>query len=65
MKKICFLSATSGEDVVTSVDFVCISSRILRRHFSVSLSSSLERLPAVLLTEPAMCAFLYLDGDKY
>ena len=39
---------------------VWISSLILRRIFSVILSSSLERKSAAVLTHPAMCAILKL-----
>ena len=61
VKKNCSSSATSEEDVVTSIGVVWISSRILRRFFSVTLGSSLERKSAAVLTEPAMCAILKLN----
>ena len=53
-------SATSEEDVVTSMGVVWISSLILRHIFSVTLSSSLEKKSAAVLTETAMCAILKL-----
>ena len=58
--KNCSSSALSKEDVVTSMGVVWIYSRIFRRIFSVTLSSSLERKLAAVLTEPAMCAILKL-----
>ena len=61
VKKICSSSATSEEEVVTLICVVWISSLILRRIFSVTLSSSLERKSAAVLTEPAMCAILKLN----
>ena len=56
LKNNCSSSATSEEEVVTSIGVVCISSRILRRIFSVTLSSSLKRKSTAVLTGPAMCA---------
>ena len=47
--------------MATSIGVVWISSRILRRIFSVTLSYSLERKSAAVLTEPAMCAILKLN----
>ena len=61
LKKDCSSSATSEEDVVTSMGFVFISHRILRRIFSVTFNSNLERKSAALLTEPAICVFLKLN----
>ena len=61
MKKVCSSSATSEEEVVTSIGVVGISSLILRRIFSVTLGSSLERKSAAVLTDPAMCAILNLN----
>ena len=61
VKKNCPSSATSEEEVVTSIGVVWISSRIFRRIFSVTLSSSLERKLAAVLTQPAMCAILKLS----
>ena len=61
MKKNCSSSATSEEEVVTSKGVVWISSRILRRIFSVILISSLERKSAAVLTELALCAILKLN----
>ena len=49
-------SATSEEEMVTSIGVVWISSRILRRIISVTLSSSLEKKSA--LTQPATCGIL-------
>ena len=54
-------SATSEEEVVTSMGVVWISSLILRRIFSLTLSSSQERKSAAVLTDPAMCAILKLS----
>ena len=59
--KNCSSSATSEEEVVTSIGVVWISSRILRRIFSVTLSSSLGKKSAALLVEPARCAILNLN----
>ena len=61
VKKICYSSATSEEEVFTSIGVVWISSLILRRIFSVTFSSSLERKSAAVLTDPAMCAILKLN----
>ena len=61
VKKICSSSATSEEDVVTSIGVVWISSPILRRIFSVTLISSLESKSAAVLTDPAICAILKLN----
>ena len=61
MKKTCSSSATSEEDVVTSKGTVWISSRSVRRIFSVTLNSGLERNSAAVSTEPAMCAILNLN----
>ena len=61
VKKNCSSSATSEEEVVTSIGVVWISSLILRRIFSVTLSSSLERKSAAVLTDPAICAILKLN----
>ena len=61
MKKICSSSATSEEEVVTSIGVVWISAVILRRIFSVTLSSSLERNSAAMLTDPAIYAILKLN----
>ena len=61
VKKICSSSATSEEDVVTSIGVVWISSLILRRIFSVTLSSSLERKSTAVLTDPAICAFFKFE----
>ena len=51
--------------MVTSIGFVWMSSRILRRILSVTLSSSLERKSAAVLTDPAMCAILKLNCNTY
>ena len=61
VKKIRFSSTTSEEELVTSIGGVCISSLILRRIFSVTLSSSLERKSAAVLTYPAKCGILKLN----
>ena len=61
VKKTCFSSATSEEEVVTSKGVVGISSLILRRIFYLILSSSLGRKSAAVLTDPAMCAILKLN----
>ena len=61
VEKSCSSSATSEEEVVTSIGFVWISSLILGRIFSVTLSSSLERKSAAVLTDPSMCASLKLN----
>ena len=61
VKKNYSASATSEEEVVTSMGIVWISSLILRRIFSVTLSSSLERKSAAVLTDPALCAILKLN----
>ena len=61
VKKICSSSATSEKEVVTSIGVVWISSLILRRNFSVTLISSLERKSAAVLTDPAICAILKLN----
>ena len=57
VKKNCSSSATSEEEVVTSIGVVWISSPILRRILTVTLSSSLERKSVAVLTDPAMCVF--------
>ena len=54
-------SATSEEDGFTSMGVFCRLSRILRRIFSVTSSSILERKSAAVLTEPAIYAFLKLN----
>ena len=54
-------SATSKEEVVTSIGVVWISSLILRRIFSLTLSSTLERKSAAVMTDPAICAFFKLE----
>ena len=61
MKKKCSSSATSEDDIDTSMGVVCTSSRILRRIFSVTFSSNLDRKSAAVLTEPAICAILKLN----
>ena len=61
VKKKCSSSATSEEDVITSMGVAWISSRTLRRTFSVTLSSNLERKSAEVLTEPVMSSFLKLN----
>ena len=61
VKKNCSSSATSEEEVVTSIGVVWIFSRTLRLIFSVTSSSSLDRKSAAVLTEPAMCAILKLN----
>ena len=61
MKQTCSSSATSEEDVVTSMGVVCTSSWILRWIFSVTFSSYLKKKSAALLTEPAICDFLKLN----
>ena len=61
VKNNCSSSATSEEEVVTSIGVVWISFLILRRIFSVTLSSSLEKKSAAVLTDPAMCAILKLN----
>ena len=53
--------ATSEEEVVTSIGVVWISSRILRRIYSLTFSSNLERKSSAVLTEPLMCAVLKLN----
>ena len=58
VKKNCSSTATSEEEVVRSRGVVWISSLIFRRIFSVTLSYSLERMSAAVLTDPAMCAIL-------
>ena len=60
LKNNCSSTATTVEDVVTSIGFVWIFSRILRRIFSVTLSSSLERKSAEVFSEPALCTILKL-----
>ena len=54
-------SATSEEDVVTSMGVVCTSPRILRQIFSVTFNYIWERKSAAVLTEPAICAILKLN----
>ena len=61
VKKTCSSSATSEEEVILSIRVVWISSLILKRIFSVTLSSSLERKSAAVLTEPAMCVISKLN----
>ena len=65
LMKNCFSSATSEEDVVTSIGVVWISSRTLRRSFSLTLSSSLEKQSAAMLTKPAICSILKLNCNTY
>ena len=54
-------SATSEEDVVTSIGVVWISFRIFRRMFTVTLSSNLEKKSAAVLIDPAMFTILKLN----
>ena len=61
VKKLCSSLSTSEEEFVNSMGVVWISSLILRRIFSVTLSSSLERKSIAVLTDPAMCAILKLN----
>ena len=61
VKKNCSSSATSEEDVVTSISVVCTSSLILRQILSVTFNSNLERKSAALFTEPAISAILKLN----
>ena len=61
MKKNCSSSATSEEDVVTSMGVVCTSSLILGRILSVTFNSNRERKSAAVFTEPAICAILKLN----
>ena len=61
MKKNCSSSATSEEDVVTSMGVVCTSSLILRRILSVTFNSNRERKSAAVFTELALCAILKLN----
>ena len=56
--KNCASSATSEEDVVFSMEVVCMSSCILKWTFSLTVSSSLGKKSAVVLTETAICAVL-------
>ena len=65
VKKNCSSSATPEEEVVTSICVVRISSLILRRIFSVTLSSSLEKRSAAVLTDLAICAILNLNCNTY
>ena len=60
-KKKCSSSATSEEDVVTSMGVVCKSSLILRRIFSVTFNSNRERKSTAVFTEPAICTVLKLN----
>ena len=60
-KKNCSSSATSEEDVVTSMFVVCTSSLILSWIFSVTFISNCERKSGVVFTEPTICAFLMLN----
>ena len=50
----------SQEDVVISIGVVCMSHRTWSWIFSVDLRSNPERKQAVVLIEPAMCAFLQI-----
>ena len=61
MKKSSSFSTISEVDVVTSMGVVCMSSQFLRRIFSVTMSSSLEKKSAAVLTEPEMWANLKLN----
>ena len=61
LRKNCSSSATSKKDVVTPIDVFRISSRILRRIFSVTLISNLQKKSGAVLTQPAMCANLNLN----
>ena len=61
VKKNCSSSVTSDEAVVTWMGVVWISYRILRRIFPLTLSCSLERKSAAVLTEPAICAISKLN----
>ena len=54
-------SATSEEDVVTSLGVISTSSRILRRILSVTFNSNREKKSAAVFTEPAICAILKLN----
>ena len=61
MKKNCSYTATSEEHVVTSMPVVWMSSRILRRIFSMTMSSSLDKQLAAVLTEPAISGIIKLN----
>ena len=61
VKKTCSSLATSEEDVVTSLGIVWIYYLILRRIFSVTSTSSLERKS--VLTEPAVRTILKLNRN--
>ena len=58
VKKNCSSSATSEEDVVTSMHVICTFSLILRRIFFVSLNPSLEGQSSAVLIVPAICTAL-------
>ena len=57
-RKSCYPSATSEVYVVTSICFVYISSRTLKKISSVTLSSNLVKKAALVENEKAFCAFL-------
>ena len=54
-------SGTSEEEVVTSIGVVWITSRIFRPIFSVTLTSSLERKLAAVLTERVSDRYLLFE----
>ena len=50
---------------MTSIGVVFISSRILRRIFSVTFNSSLARKSTAVLTEPAICFILEMNCSTF
>ena len=56
--------ATSEEDVFTFISVVYVFSRILRR-FAVTFNTSVDIIPAVVLTEPAMRAIWELSSTTH
>ena len=56
--------ATPEEELVTSVDELCVSSGILSRFFSVGLCPSLEGNSADVMTKPAKYSVLKLNCSK-
>ena len=57
MKKNSSSSVTSERDVFTSIGVVCVSSRILRRTFSVIFTSNKEKNSAAVLTQAPKLLF--------
>ena len=65
LEKNCAPSATCEVDVFTSMVVFRTSSRNMRRIFSVTLSSNLERKSAAVLTELVLCEVFKICSSTY